>query len=101
MPLPLSAAEKLQLPTTDDVAAVLAVQDTAPQLSARGHQVVSIYLGRDGPTMAEVAQALGISADGVKKHLVSVRRKFQDSDEPLSKIALRQRLVAGGWLQDG
>ena len=82
----------------EEVATALSGADSAPKLTSREHQVVSLYLGGDGTTMAEVAELLGISTDGVKKHLASVRRKFQDGDEPLSRLALRQRLIDGGWL---
>lgn len=62
--------------------------------------MASIYLGGQGSTRAETAQALGISIEAVKKHLASIRRKFQTGIEPLSKLALRERLIAEGWLRD-
>lgn len=83
-----------------EVAAALASEEPTAQLTAKEHEVVSIYLGGSGATMAETAEAMGISADGVKKHLASVRRKFQNGQEPVTRLALRQRLVDGGWLQD-
>ncbi|WP_426006207.1 response regulator [Paenarthrobacter sp. NyZ202] len=83
---------------TDEVAAAIADGQAGPQLSAREHQVVSVYLGGVAATMADTARMLGISVDGVKKHLASVRRKFQEDQEPLTRLALRERLVAGGWL---
>lgn len=82
-----------------EVEATVAGDDTTPQLTAREHQVVSIYLGGEGATMAETAHSMGISVDGVKKHLASVRRKFQYGQEPVTRLALRQRLIDGGWLQ--
>ncbi|MBT2588412.1 response regulator transcription factor [Arthrobacter sp. ISL-95] len=96
----LRAAAAGQQYVPDEIAAVMATPEAAPQLTSREHQVVSIYLSADGRTMADVAQTLGITVDGVKKHLVAVRRKFQDGGEPLSRLALRQRLVSGGWLHD-
>ncbi|MCR1160889.1 MULTISPECIES: response regulator transcription factor [Paenarthrobacter] len=83
---------------TAEVAAALDSERSGPVLSAREHQVVSLYLGGTAGTLAETANVLGISVDGVKKHLASVRRKFQDGPEPLTRLALRDRLVAGGWL---
>ncbi|MGO4432027.1 response regulator transcription factor [Arthrobacter sp. fls2-241-R2A-172] len=83
---------------TAEVAAALAAERSGPVLSAREHQVVSLYLGGTAGTLAETANVLGISVDGVKKHLASVRRKFQDGPDPLTRPALRDRLVAGGWL---
>lgn len=83
---------------TDEVDAALEDQQSGPQLSAREHQVVSVYLGGGAGTLAETAHILGISVDGVKKHLASVRRKFQDGQEPLTRLALRDRLVTRGWL---
>ncbi len=83
---------------TAEVAAALDYERSGPVLSAREHQVVSLYLGGTAGTLAETANVLGISVDGVKKHLASVRRKFQDGPEPLTRLALRDRLVAGGWL---
>lgn len=83
---------------TAEVASAMDAGQSGPQLSAREHQVVSVYLGGVAGTMAETAHALGISIDGVKKHLASVRRKFQEGQEPLTRLALRDRLVSGGWL---
>ncbi len=83
---------------TEEIAAALQAEQAGPQLSAREHQVVSVYLGGVAGTLAETAQVLGISVDGVKKHLAAVRRKFQDGPEPLTRLALRERLVSGGWL---
>ena len=82
-----------------EIAAAVAGEDTEPQLTSREHQVVSIYLSGEGATMAETAHAMGISVDGVKKHLAAVRRKVQDGQEPVNRLALRQRLIDGGWLQ--
>lgn len=96
----LRAAAHGQVYVPDEVAAALATTKNGPELTAREHQIASIYLGGNGPTMAEVGQVLGISADGVKKHLVSIRRKFQDGDGPLSRLALRQRLIERGWLHE-
>lgn len=83
---------------TTEVASAMKHAEEGPQLSAREHQVVSVYLGGGAGTMAETARVLGISVDGVKKHLASVRRKFQVDQEPLTRLALRERLVSGGWL---
>lgn len=83
---------------TAEVSSAMEAGQSGPQLSAREHQVVSVYLGGVAGTMAETASALGISIDGVKKHLASVRRKFQVGQEPLTRLALRERLVSGGWL---
>lgn len=83
---------------TAEVASAMEAEQSGPQLSAREHQVVSVYLGGVAGTMAETAHALGISVDGVKKHLASVRRKFQGGQEPLTRLALRDRLISGGWL---
>ncbi|GAA3275355.1 response regulator [Paenarthrobacter aurescens] len=83
---------------TAEVASAMEAAESGPQLSAREHQVVSVYLGGVAGTMGETAHVLGISVDGVKKHLASVRRKFQDGQEPLTRLALRERLVSGGWL---
>ncbi|MGR0158711.1 response regulator [Paenarthrobacter nitroguajacolicus] len=83
---------------TAEVSLAMEAEQSGPQLSAREHQVVSVYLGGVAGTMAETASALGISIDGVKKHLASVRRKFQVGQEPLTRLALRERLVSGGWL---
>lgn len=83
---------------TEEVAAAIDAEHSGPQLSSREHQVVSVYLGGAAGTMAETAAMLGISVDGVKKHLASVRRKFQGGPEPLTRLALRERLVADGWL---
>lgn len=94
----LRSAAQGQSYIPEEVATALSGTDSAPKLTSREHQVVSLYFAGDGPTMAEVAVVLGISTDGVKKHLASVRRKFQDGEEPLSRLALRQRLIAGGWL---
>ncbi|MEV7660615.1 response regulator transcription factor [Paenarthrobacter sp. NPDC089316] len=91
------AAQGLQH-ITAEVAAAMDAGLGEPQLSAREHQVVSVYLGGAAGTMAETAEVLGISVDGVKKHLASVRRKFQDGPEPLSRLGLRERLTASGWL---
>ncbi|WP_281444445.1 response regulator transcription factor [Paenarthrobacter nicotinovorans] len=96
----LRAAAQGEQYVPPEVAAALASEDTTPQLTAREHEVVSIYLAGKGATMAETAEAMGISVDGVKKHLASVRRKFQDGQEPVTRLALRQRLMDGGWLQD-
>ncbi|MFJ6538028.1 response regulator [Paenarthrobacter sp. NPDC091711] len=83
---------------TAEVASAMEAGTSEPQLSAREHQVVAVYLGGVAGTMAETARVLGISVDGVKKHLASVRRKFQEGQEPLTRLALRERLVSGGWL---
>nr|WP_306422626.1 response regulator transcription factor [Paenarthrobacter aurescens] len=83
---------------TEEVAVAMEAEQAGPQLSAREHQVVSVYLGGAAETLAETAHILGISVDGVKKHLAAVRRKFQDGSEPLTRLALRERLVSGGWL---
>lgn len=85
---------------TDEVAAALDAVPSGPQLSAREHEVVSLYLGGGTGTMSATAEALDISVDGVKKHLASVRRKFQSGRESLSRLGLRERLKAGGWLMD-
>lgn len=94
-----SAAEG-QKYVPEDITGFLSLDAQSPQLTAREHEVVSIYLHGEGPTMSDTAQTLGISVNAVKKHLLSVRRKFQDDDRPLNRLALRQRLVAGGWLPD-
>lgn len=85
---------------SDEVAAALQGTPAGPQLSARELEVVSVYLGEGAGTMADAAASLGISVDGVKKHLASVRRKFQDGQEPLTRLGLRERLLASGWLLD-
>jgi len=95
----LRAAAQGQEYVPPEVSAALASEDITPQLTAREHQVVAIYLAGEGATMAETAQAMGISIDGVKKHLASVRRKFQDGEDPVTRLALRQRLIDGGWIQ--
>lgn len=96
----LRAAAQGRVYVPEAVAAALRTGTDAPELTAREHQVASIYFSGNGPTRAEAGQILGISADGVKKHLDSIRRKFQDSDDPLSRLALRQRLIDGGWLHE-
>lgn len=93
----LQAAQGLAY-ITAEVASAMEAGKSEPQLSAREHQVVAVYLGGVAGTMAETARVLGISIDGVKKHLASVRRKFQEGQEPLTRLALRERLVSGGWL---
>lgn len=92
-----SAAQGLQY-ITPEVAAAMDEGLGEPQLSAREHQVVSVYLGGAAGTMAETANLLGISVDGVKKHLASVRRKFQEGPEPMTRLGLRERLTAAGWI---
>jgi two-component system uhpT operon response regulator UhpA len=85
---------------SEEVAAALQGTPAGPQLSAREIEAVSAYLGEGAGTMAEAAASLGISVDGVKKHIASVRRKFQNGSEPLTRMGLRERLLASGWLLD-
>lgn len=77
-------------------------KDLAPsgpniRLTAREHEAVLFYLG-EGLSTARVGERLGISANGVKKLLVSARRKASQDEEPLSRLAFRDKMVNDGWL---
>lgn len=93
--LAAARGEKFVLP---ELAGVFDVPGPRIRLTPREHEVVTLYLGGSGGTMADVGASLGISADGVKKLLVSVRRKAHNGPEPLSRPALRELLIADGWL---
>lgn len=67
------------------------------RLTPREHAVVCLCLG-EGLTMAEVGERLGISANTVKKWLVSARRKAGGNQAPLYRASFRARLVKNGWL---
>lgn len=81
-----------------ELAGVFDIAGPRIRLTPREHETVTLYLGGSGGTMADVGVSLGISADGVRKLLVSVRRKAHNGPEPLSQPALRERLIADGWL---
>ncbi|WP_026555950.1 response regulator [Arthrobacter sp. 35W] len=84
---------------TDEVSMVQELAQTAVQLSSREHQVASLYLSDEGQSMAGVARSLGITVDGVKKHLNSVRRKYASTGSEIAgRLALRQLLIRDGWL---
>ncbi|MEZ2391497.1 hypothetical protein AB6813_18490 [bacterium RCC_150] len=93
--LAAARGEKYILP---ELAPILDSPGPRIALTPREHEAVTLYLGGAGGTMAEVGAALGITADGVKKLLVSVRRKAQTGPEPLSRPALRELLIEDGWL---
>ena len=93
--LAAARGEKFVLP---ELAGVFDVPGPRIRLTPREHEAVTLYLGGSGGTMADVGASLGISADGVKKLLVSVRRKAHNGPEPLSRPALRELLIADGWL---
>ncbi|MHC6223137.1 response regulator [Arthrobacter sp. MMS24-S77] len=82
----------------DAAAAILAPGRSPVRLTSREHEVVSLYLGSSGPTAAEVATALNRSPETVRKQLASVRRKFRSRYGGLTRIALREHLLAEGWL---
>jgi two-component system, NarL family, uhpT operon response regulator UhpA len=93
--LAAARGEKFVLP---ELAGVFDVPGPRIRLTPREHEAVTLYLGGAGGTMADVGASLGISADGVKKLLVSVRRKAHNGPGPLSRPALRELLIADGWL---
>lgn len=80
-----------------ELSKVLARSEPTIRLTAREHEAVLFYLG-EGLSTARVGERLGISANGVKKLLVSARRKASHDDEPLSRLAFRDKLVNDGWL---
>jgi two-component system uhpT operon response regulator UhpA len=95
----LEHAARGEIFITEDVTIAQGLTVAATQLSAREHQVVSLYLGEVGQSMSSVARALGITVDGVKKHLNSVRKKYSTTGAEVSgRLALRQLLIRDRWL---
>lgn len=92
------AAARGEQTVPSELSAVFPPIEASIRLTAREHEAVSLCLG-EGLTMVQAGERLGISANGIKKLLVSARRKAGQGQESLSRLAFRDRLVTDGWLQ--
>jgi DNA-binding NarL/FixJ family response regulator len=82
---------------TPELAAVLAADDTRPQLSDQEERALVLYAS--GLTLASVAQALGVGTDTAKTYLKRVKAKYAAMGRPVhSKLDLSQAATRDGFL---
>lgn len=75
--------------------------DSIP-LTDREMQIACLYCGRSAPSTKALGEALGLSTETVRAHLVRTRRRFSDRGHDVStRTLLRIGLIEDGWLFEG